>query len=91
MDNSIGNYAGQDLSVDATLDWSDASIQATSPEAEIIEAVMQISKSAPITNTDSSRTILYTIEINHASGTTHDAYDVLFEDDLAGVAMQYVT
>ncbi len=91
VDTLLSNSAWHDLSVDAWLSWSDTQISATSPEVEIIEAVMQVSKSAPITNTDSSRTILYTIAINHASWTTHDAYEVLFEDDLASVWMQYVT
>jgi fimbrial isopeptide formation D2 family protein/uncharacterized repeat protein (TIGR01451 family) len=91
VDTILSNSAWDDLSVDAWLSWSDTQINATSPEVEIIEAAMQVSKSAPVTNNDSSRTIMYTVEINHASWTTHDAYDVLFEDDLAGIGMQYVT
>jgi fimbrial isopeptide formation D2 family protein/uncharacterized repeat protein (TIGR01451 family) len=91
VDTLPSNSAWHDLSVDAWLSWSDTQISATSPEVEIIEAAMQVSKSAPVTNNDSSRTIMYTVEINHASWTTHDAYDLLFEDDLAGVGMQYVT
>lgn len=79
----LGNVAGQDLSIDALLDWSDTQIQTMSPEVEVIEAALMITKSAPSTNNDSARTIMYDIEISHASGTTHDAYDVVFEDDLS--------
>ena len=80
-----GNNAGQDLSVDALLDWSDGQIQATAPEVEIIEAALFVNKSAPVSNTDSARTITYSVEISHLSGSTHDAYDVLFQDDLASI------
>jgi len=67
------------------LDWSDAQIQVIAPEVEIIEAQLLVNKSAPVSNTDSARTITYSIEISHLSGSTHDAYDVVFQDDLAAL------
>lgn len=65
------------------LDWSDGQISVISPDVLVIEPALTITKQAPATNEASARTILYTIALAHATGSTHNAYDVLFEDDLA--------
>ena len=70
--------------------WSGIAMSSSS-DVTIIEPELSLIKSSPTTNSWSSRTIRYTLDIAHTSWSTSDAFDITISDDLISHNMYYVT
>lgn len=56
----------------------------------MVEPVLSLAKTAAASNVSGSRTVTYTIAIDHSGASTSNAYDVTFLDDLIPLQMSYV-
>ena len=96
VDNSIINQDGHVRNNIASLDreewwaWSGFSSSA-SMDVTIVEPALRISKSSPWINSGSSRTIRYELLIEHDTGSSADAFNLVVSDDLLSQHMAYVT
>jgi len=92
VDNVVANQASDVLTNEATLEYGsgsvsdDADVTVVEPDLEVIKTV-----AADADGRDAGDTVTYTITIQHTAGSTADAYELSFEDqipaELTGVTL----
>ena len=70
--------------------WSDNDLSAGAAPVVVSEPLLDVVKISPVSNTNSSRTVTYQVEITHATGSAVDAFDIVVEDVLADHDLVYV-